>query len=673
MPVGIQGVLLNKMDRKTAFVKADYDLTPDLTVYGQFMYVDLSVNTNSGGSLTQFPTLTTIPVTNPFIPTDLRTILASRTNPTANFNWSARYVGVPWKNWDENYTVQQYLAGLKGTITDGWTFDAFASYDQSVHNQIMHNAVLKSRVQTLLNAADGGASICAGGFNPFGDTNARSLSAACQAYITKDTFSQERLSQSQVQGQINGELFDLGAGPAQIALVADWRKNSYKFTPDSDMTALSGWAPGGNVEAFTATIAVPHKAISVKEFAGQIDIPILADKPFFKELAIGAAARYSDYSVTGSVTSYEADARWRPIDSLMIRGSYQRAVRAPNIGELFSPPSGTQLVIGTPPTSLGDPCDVRSTARAGANAAQVAALCIAQGVPSAAIGTYQFPTTATGQTVAGNLGLTPEKANTYNVGFVFNSPAQSGVFGDFTLSIDYFNIKINNVISTVPGLTVLSKCYNLDGSNPGYATSNEFCQLIQRDATTGQILQVATPYLNLGTLKTDGVEAQIHWGVPTPFLGDGVKAYVDTNIGYLNNYKVQLLPGAAFLDYTGVSVGGTSPGSVPPRAAPRWRALTTFGIKNDTFGGGLRWRYQSGMDDVSSILTPNNAGAGVPSYQLWDVFGSVKVSKTFELRAGANNLFDKSLPFVASSQNGTDTALYDAIGRSYYVGLKVGF
>ncbi len=673
MPVGIQGVLLNKLDRKTAFVKADYDLTPDLTAYGQFMYVDLSVNTNSGGSLTQFPTLTTIPVTNPFIPTDLRTVLASRTNPNANFNWSSRYVGVPWKNWDENYTVQQYLAGIKGSIADGWTFDAFASYDQSVHNQIMHNAVLKSRVQTLLNAADGGASICAGGFNPFGDTNARSLSAACQAYITKDTFSQERLSQTQVQAQVNGKLFDLGAGPAQIALVADWRKNSYQFTPDSDMTALSGWAPGGNVEAFTATIAVPHKSISVKEFAGQIDIPLLADKPFFKELAIGAAARVSDYSVTGSVTSYEADARWSPTDSLMFRGSYQRAVRAPNIGELFSPPSGTQLVIGTPPAALGDPCDVRSTARAGANAASVANLCVAQGVPSAAISTYQFPTTATGQTVAGNLGLTPEKANTYNFGFVFNTPAQSGLFGDFTVSIDYFNIKINNVISTVPGLTVLSKCYNLDGSNPSYSPTNEFCRLIGRDQTTGQILQVATPYLNLGSLKTDGIEAQLHWGVRAPFLGDEVKLYVDTNIGYLNNYKVQLLPGSAMLDYTGVSVGGTSPGSVPPRAAPRWRALTTFGVKTDSFGAGLRWRYQSSMKDASSILTPANAAVGVPSYQLWDLFGSVKVSKNFELRAGVNNLLDKSLPFVASSQNNTDTALYDAVGRSYYMGLKIGF
>lgn len=673
MPVGLQGVLLNAMKRKTAFVKADFDLTPDITAYGQFMYVDLSVNTNSGGSLTQFPTLTTIPVTNPFIPNDLKTILASRPNPTAAFNWSARYVGVPWKNWDENYTVQQYMAGVKGSITDGWSFDLYSSYDQSIHNQIMHNAVLKSRVQTLLNAADGGKSICAGGFNPFGDTNARSLSAACQAYITKDAFSQERLSQTQVQGQINGQLFDLGAGPVQVAAVANWRKNSYQYTPDSDLTAQSGWAPGGNIEAVVAAIGVPHREISVKELAGQIDIPLLADRPFFKELAVGGAARVSDYSVTGSVTSYELDARWRPADLVLFRGSYQRAVRAPNIGELFQPASGTQLVIGTPPASIGDPCDVRATARTGTNGAQVATLCQAQGVPSALIGTYQFPTTATGQTVAGNINLTPEKADTFNLGFVFNAPRGGGLFGDFSFSVDYFNIKIKNVISAVPGLTVLSKCYNLDGSNPSYSASNSYCQLIQRDPSTGQIIQVNTPYLNLASLKTDGFEGQVHWSTPLSLMGSGGKVYVDSAVSWLRNYKVQLLPGAAFLDYTGVSVGGTSPGSVPPRAAPEWRGLTTLGVKNDAVNVGLRWRYQSSMKDSSSVLTPATAAVGVPAYALWDLFGSYKLTKDVELRAGVTNLFNKSLPYVASSQNGTDTALYDSVGRSFYVGLKFGF
>src|SRR6185437_8520331 len=232
MPVGLQGDVLNAIDRRSAFVKTDYNLSDKVSLYTQFMYVDLGVNTNSGGSLTQFPALTTIPVTNPFIPKDLATVLASRPNATAPFSWTARYVGVPWKNWDEDYKVQQYMLGFKGDIVEGWGFDVFASYDDSLHNQIMHDAVLKSRVQTLLNAPDGGASICGGGFDPFGDANAHSLSPACVGYMTKDTLSQEDLTQTQFHGQVNGKLFDLSAGPVQIAFVADWRKNTYLFRPD---------------------------------------------------------------------------------------------------------------------------------------------------------------------------------------------------------------------------------------------------------------------------------------------------------------------------------------------------------------------------------------------------------------------------------------------------------
>ncbi|KRA84160.1 TonB-dependent receptor domain-containing protein [Altererythrobacter sp. Root672] len=679
MPVGQQIQFHNALERKTAFVKGDYDLTSSLNLYGQFMYVDLTVNTESGGSLTQFPALTTIPVTNPFIPADLRTVLASRPQATAPFTWNGRYVGVPDKNWDENYRVAQYLAGLRGDITDGWSFDVFASYDESQHNQTMHNAVLKSQVYRLLNAPDGGASLCAGGFNPFGDANARSLSDACVSFITKNARSVEDLSQTQVQGQINGEIFDLGAGPVQVALLAAYRKNTYEFSPDSDLVSPNAFNlivpsnPGGNIEGVVNTLPVPPVAINVKELAAQIDIPLLANVPFAEELAVGGAARISDYSVTGSVTSYELDARWRPVEALLFRGSYQRAVRAPNIGELFSPPQGAQLVIGTPPGALGDPCDVRSTARTGANGAQVAALCVAQGVPAAAISSYQFPTTATGQVISGSTALSPERANTFNFGFVLDSPISSGVFSDISLSVDYFNITINDVISTVPGLTVLSSCFNLDGSNPTYSNSNDFCTLITRDTLSGQILNVATPYQNLGRLKTDGIEAQLSWNIPLGLLDESGSIDLNSAIGWLNNYEIQQLPGVPPVDYTGVSVGGAGTSSVPPRATPVWKALTTVAYRTDTFGIGLRWRYQSKLKDVSSVLTPANAQVGVPSYQLFDLFGSVRIEDEFELRAGINNLFDKELPFVASSQNGTDTALYDAIGRSFYVGVRFGF
>lgn len=659
MPVGPQLQVLNGFKRKSAYAKAEFDISESLTAYGQFLYVDTTVNTESGSSLTQFAPFTTIPVTNPFIPVSLRTLLATRTNPNAPFRWSARYVGVPDKNWDENYVVQQYMAGLKGDLFADWKFDLFAAYDETAHNQSMFNAVLKTRVQTLLNAADGGASLCAGGFNPFGIANAASLSQACRDYITTTANSSEKLSQTQVQGQISGSLFDMPGGPVQLALLASYRRNSYAYNPSADLVA-------NNIEAVVGSNPAKGE-ISAREFAAQIDVPLLADTPFFHELGVGGAIRYSDYDPSGGVTSYEVDARWRPVEALLIRGSYQRAVRAPNIGELYSPVTGSQLVIGTPPSAIGDPCDIRSVARTGANGAQVRTLCITQGVPTAAVDAYQFSTTATGGNIVGNANLTPEKANTYNVGFVFNPKLKSPWLAGFSLSVDYYNIRIRNVISTINGLTVLSKCYNLDGSNPTYSNSNEFCQLIQRDST-GSLTAIAQPYFNLGALDTDGIDIQVNWSLR---LGDaGIangsgRIYASSAIGWLNHYKIQTLPGTAAQDFANTS----SPG----RPLPRWKALTTLGYDDDGFGIGIRWRYQGALDDISAVTTPAAVQVGVPAYHLFDLFGTVKVTDKVEFRGGITNLFDRDIPFVASSQNGADPGAYDVVGRSFYVGAKFNF
>jgi outer membrane receptor protein involved in Fe transport len=659
MPVGLQVDQLNSLDRRSVYGKFDYDLSDSITAYASALYVDSTVGTASGRSLTQFGTLTTIPITNPFIPNDLRTLLASRPNPAARFTWNTRYVGVPFKAWDENYVVQQYLAGLRGELGGGWTWDAFAGWDQTVHNQSNFNAVLKSRVQTLLNAPDGGASICTGGFNPFGLTNNSALSQSCQTYITTTAISQERLDQTQAQAIVRGPIFHLPAGDVQVALLGGYRRNNYVYRPDADLASQ-------NIEAVIAS-APAQGRISVWEAAAQIDIPILSDTPFFQELAIGGAARYSDYSTSGSVTSYEGDLRWRPIRSLLFRGSYQRAVRAPNIGELYSPATGIQVAIGTPPGGIGDPCDVRSTARTGANGAQVRTLCLAQGIPPAAIDVYQFPTTATAGVISGNLDLTPEKADTYNVGFIWNSDSTSPILRHLSLSVDYYNIKIDNVISTVPGLTTLSKCYNLDGTNPSYSATNQFCQLLTRDAQ-GLLSTIGQPFLNLGGLRTDGIEIQIDWAVRLSDIGIGGgtgQFFLNSAINWLSHFKIQTLPGTAFQDFAGTNTIGL------PR--PSWKSLTTVGYRSDRFTLGFRWRFLDAMDDITAVTTPATPQLGVAAYHLFDLFGTINVTETFALRAGITNLFDHSIPLVSSSQTSTDPATYDIVGRSFYVGGTIRF
>jgi outer membrane receptor protein involved in Fe transport len=620
------------------------------------MFVDSNVYTESGGSLTQFGSLTTIPVTNPFIPADLQTLLAARPNATAPFTWNGRYMGIPYKGWDESYLTSQYLAGVAGDLPFGnWTYDVFGSYDTTDHNQTMYFATLKSRVQTLLNAADGGASICAGGFNPFGIVNTSALSEECRNYMTTTAHSQERLSQTVVQGSIQGSLFELPAGDVKIAFLADQRRNDYEYTPDTELAAQ-------NIEAVIASAGATGE-IDVTEFATQFEIPLLADAPFAQSLTLGAAYRFSDYSTAGGVDAYEGDLKWRPVDSFLIRTSYQRAVRAPSIGELFSAAQGVQVAFGNPPGALGDPCDIRSSARTGPGGASVRQLCLDQGIPAPVIDAYVFPTTATAGVQSGNPDLDPETADTYNLGFQWSSGSESALWSGLSMSVDYYNIEIDDVISVVPGLTTLSKCYNLDGSNPNYAVSDPFCQLLERD-DNGLLSLIRTPYFNLGSLATDGVDLQFNWTPELSAFGlnSSASLFLNSYINYTTSYEIQTVPGGATQDYVNtISVGNSH---------PEWKAMTTLGYAGDALTVGLRWRFLGAMDDVTAVTTPATPLPGTPSYSTYDLFGNYNINDRLQIRAGVTNFTDELSVRVSSSQNSTDTSVYNPIGRSWYLGMN---
>ena len=363
---------------------------------------------------------------------------------------------------------------------------------------------------------------------------------------------------------MQGPLFSLPAGEVKVAFLADHRRNTYDYRPDSQLASQ-------NIEAVIAS--QPTKGeISVDELAAQIDIPLLADVSLVHKLNVGAAFRRSDYSTSGAVDSYEGDIRWEPTEGLLMRGGYQRAVRAPNIGELFAAASGAQIAFGTPPAAIGDPCDVRSTARTGAGGASVRTLCLAQGIPLAVIDTYVFPTTATAGLTQGNQDLEPETADTYNFGISWSSQSSAPLLSGLSVSLDYYSIEISEVISVVPGLSALSKCYNLDGSNPSYSVDNQFCGLLTRDAN-GLLQLIETPYLNLGGLKTEGVDLQLGWAFDVGNLGT---LHFDTGVGYLLDYSVQTLPGSAFQDFTDTNTIAAN--HTVSNTFPEWKALTSLGL-----------------------------------------------------------------------------------------------
>ena len=292
--------------------------------------------------------------------------------PTAPFTWNGRYVGIPNKAWDEDYKTSQFLAGAKVIIpVKDWTWDIYAAYDNTDHLQSNYNAVLKSQVQNLLNAPDGGTSLCAGGFNPFGVVNSSNISPACQAYMTTTAKSTEALTQLDVQGVIQGPLFTLPAGDMKMALLGDHRRNTYAV-----QSRLAARRPEYRGRGRFAPGKRRHRG--QRKAPCNLTSRILADAPS-RQAARRSKQRFrhSDYTTSGGVNSYEGDLKWTPVDGFLVRGGYQRAVRAPNIGELFARGQRIQIAFGTPPASIGDPCDIRSPARTGPEwRSSVRALCL---------------------------------------------------------------------------------------------------------------------------------------------------------------------------------------------------------------------------------------------------------------------------------------------------------
>lgn len=207
---------------------------------------------------------------------------------------------------------------------------------------------------------------------------------------------------------------------------------------------------------------------------GELLVPLLRDAPGVQSLDLNVAFRYSDYDRSGGVSTYKADLDWTVVEWLRLRGGYQCAIRAPNVGELFTASTGFFPTIGSVTQGAGDPCDIRSSFRTGANGASVRSLCLALDVPSALIDTYVTNVAQVAAFTSGSTNLTPERADTYTVGAVLTPRAASPWLSGLSASVDYYKILIGNAIATIPVSVSLNKCFNVDGSNPRYEPSNFF-------------------------------------------------------------------------------------------------------------------------------------------------------------------------------------------------------
>ena len=641
---------LSAQERRAIFGKAHYDLTDNLTLFATALWSNPVTDQDDGTSLTQFGTLNTVPITNPFIPTALRNLLATRPTPGARFDLNARYSGFPHKGWTDEYQTMQFVGGLRGNVgIKDWTFELSGQSDRTEHIQTQRGAIIKSKIQQLLDAPDGGNSICAGGYNPFGNANALRVSPQCIAFATTTLNNLEDISQDVIEGTMNGSLFDLPAGPLQFSLVASKRTNEYKSTPDFMLREA------GTIEASNATAATYGK-IWVSEIAGEVLVPVLRDVSFAQRLNLGLAYRYSDYNLSGGSSTYKADIDYAPIEGIMFRSGYARAVRAPNVGELYLAPSagGGGGGLGSIAAGGGDPCDVRTVARRNGGAA-LRALCIATGVPANIVDTYTFPTTATGSLQSGNPNLMPETADTFTAGLVLRSNFDTPLLSNASISVDYYDIRIKDIIGQI-GANVLPSCYNVNGFNPSYSASTVYCGLVARDVN-GQLVTVTSQLLNLGGRIRRGVDIAIDWRYD---IGPGTAK--------INVVASHIIKDASndFPTLPKRNLAGTN-------GNPDWSGLTTFGYEVGPVDMSLRWRYIDGTKHPTFVTSPTAVQPGTKPYNLFDLVGSFDLRENVQLRGGVTNLLNQDPLIIAGTPGNTNTSLFDILGRSYYLALRAKF
>ena len=679
------------LERYSIFNKLEYKVRDNLQFFAQTVFTNYRSGNTLAATPAAGPTGFIVPVTNPNIPQDLRTILASRPNPTAPFSFGFRPLDIGPRIALTNNNVWQILGGLRGDVPeiDG-SYEVYAAYGRydTVTNQTGN--IQRSAVQRLLDSPTGGAATGCTSFDPFGSGQ---LTPACVAAISPQTKNQEQLEQRIVEATVQGGLGKIlpmmqpPAGEIRFSLGTQFRSEEYSFIPDA-LLAAPAQPPltGFDVAGFNAAPPL-NGEIEAYELFGEVLVPLISDVPFFQTVDATFGYRFSDYNTVGPVQTYKAELNWEVAEPLRFRGGYQRAIRAPNISELFASQTINFPSVGNPSASGtgGDPCDIRSGFRlggvAGVDPARVRALCIAQGIPASVIDSYQFNNAQVVGLTGGNPDLFEETADTYTAGLVFRSPFRNSPFlSGFTASLDYYKIEIQEAVGSISVSTFIPRCFNSEGANPTYAQTNFYCAFFNRNET-GNINNAAELNRNIGTVQTSGVDLQVDYRLDLSDVGaPGWAPRLDVNyvLNYLDEFKLSTLPGDPFRDIKGTNGTGSGGGAAFLRALPEYKSTLSVTAGFQQASLTLRHRFIAEMDNNSEatvnglVESPTLRDARATHYL--DLLGRFDLNDNVEIRAGVNNLTDQQ-PRIYSQyqQSNTDPNTYDVLGRRYFVGLRLRY
>jgi outer membrane receptor protein involved in Fe transport len=589
---------------------------------------------------------------NPQAATTIRSLLPAGSE---YFRLNRNNVDLGTRDEADRRDTYRIVVGAEGTFNDDWKYDFSVNYGEFRTKSKFYNNQFQSRFYNAIDAVRNGAGqiVCRINQAAVTDPSCAPLdilgegraSQAALNYINTTSSSVGKATEFDVTANVVGDssqLFELPGGPVRFAIGGEYRRETARNAYDDTIK-------GGDT-FFNVIPDFRPPAFAVKEAYGELEVPLLKDISFAKELTINAAGRVADYKgSTGTVYAYNFGGLYAPISDIKFRVNYSKSVRAPTLSDLYA--SNSQNF-----DLLDDPCDVNfiNTGRS-----TRATNCAAAGVPAnfvnsvARAGSTEFLS-------GGNPNLQAEKSRSWTYGAIF----QPSFIPGFALTVDYYDIKINKVINSVDAQTILDACYDAPTLN------NQFCSLINPRQANGLFARPALlqSTVNFAALKAKGIDFDASYNRR---FGADTKA----TFRVIGNW-VRDRTDFPYLDEPG------RPDRVKGELGdPIWNVNASVDLTHKNFTLGYQVRYigrQSITDweaqhDTNGVpaLNPNYADVVYyPKVIYHAIRASVDVDKRFTLYGGVDNLTDKKPPYGLLG-NGDGDAIYDNIGRAMYIGASV--
>ena len=631
--------LINGADVYNIGVIGEIELTENLTAYtnilaqhreGRLNFTPLPVS----GAAGRFTDLVQIPFNNPNIPADALAVIQPQVlaaNPAATaFQISYRGLDLGNRQFDYDNDTFQFTSGITGAFVAGereWTLDVWGTWGQSRLSEVTRGQLnvgnLQAAVIPELCAQLSNCPKQANGdplFNPFG----RSPKTQAEIdFITFDDHEKTEYEMLHVGANIaTSNLVELPAGGLGFAAGLEWRDESGEVTPSG---IVGNGDSGGNFAEPT------EGGYNLFEAYIEFEVPLLVDAPLAESLDMQAAVRYSDYDDYDQ-TTWKVGGRWGINDMVLVRAQLSTGFRGPNVLELFGGIADTF-------TGVTDPCNAVNQA---ANPV-VAANCAAQGVPS----TFIQPAAQLKTSAGGNPDLDPETSDNFSIGIVLTPD----VWGSPRISLDYYDVEIEDAISTPNPAQVINTCYN----TPGLAAPE--CARIGR-GPAGDVVRFDLLNENLDTIETSGYDLNMAFSWDTDFGA----VSVDWLVTHLDEFLKTSATGVED-DRTGVIACDVCDFN----GYPEWKSSMVVSLLRDSWNVSLAWRYIDEMD-IDDQIGFDTITTETDAVNYFDVYASYNWDNV-QVSLGVENLADEEPPFIPSISANTNPT-YDFLGRFYSARVK---